>query len=352
VTETSRTRTQVALSGLTTLRVGGPARTLVTADMTEEVLETLAACDAAGDPVLVLGAGSNLVVADAGFAGTALSVRTRGVEVAVDGDHVRVAVAAGEPWDDLVARAVAEGWAGLEALSGIPGLVGATPVQNVGAYGHEVASCIVEVDVLDRATGLRTPWPAPQCGFGYRTSRFKRATGEYVVLGVVLRLRRTASAAPVAYQELADRLGVELGATAPAAEVREAVLALRRGKGMVLDDTDHDTWSVGSFFVNPVLDASPAATLPDGAPRWPAPDGRVKTSAAWLIERAGFARGFGGALTGGRASLSSKHTLAVTNRGAATTADVLVVARAVRDGVRERFGIVLEPEPTLVGCHL
>ena len=348
----TRAERDVALAGLTTLRVGGPAHTLVTAETTEEVVATLTACDGAGEPLLLLGGGSNLVVADTGFGGTVLAVRTRGFRADFDGDAVRLAVAAGEPWDALVARTVAEGWAGLEALSGIPGLTGATPVQNVGAYGCEVAGCVESVDVLDRATGERALWPAATCRFGYRTSIFKQATGEYAVLGVVLQLRRSTVGAPVAYRELADRLGVELGETAPAAQVREAVLALRRGKGMVLDDADHDTWSVGSFFVNPVLDAAPAGQLPTDAPRWPLTDGRVKTSAAWLIERAGFARGFGVELTQGRASLSTKHTLAVTNRGSASTGDVLHVARAVRDGVRDRFGVQLEPEPTLVGCHL
>jgi UDP-N-acetylmuramate dehydrogenase len=302
--------------------------------------------------VLLLGGGSNLVVADAGFDGTVLAVRHRGVAVRQAGDAVELSVAAGEPWDDLVARSVEGGWAGLEALSGIPGLVGATPVQNVGAYGQELASFVVSVDVLDRATGERSTWPAERCGFGYRTSRFKQQTGEFVILEVTLRLRRSPSSSPVGYPELAERLGVGLGSVAPAHEVRDAVLALRRGKGMVLDDDDHDTWSVGSFFVNPVLPPEVAAALPDDAPRWAQPDGRVKTSAAWLIQRAGFDRGFGAEITGGRAGLSGKHTLAVTNRGSATTADVLAVARAVRDGVSAELGVELEPEPTLVGCHL
>jgi UDP-N-acetylmuramate dehydrogenase len=276
-------------------------------------------------------------------------VRTRGVAVEADTcGGAWVAVAAGEPWDDLVARAVAEGWSGIEAMSGIPGSVGATPVQNVGAYGQEVADSIARVRTWDRVEGTQRTFAAADCGFAYRTSRFKREPGRYAVLEVTFQLRLGPTSPPIRYAELARTLGVEVGERAPATEVREAVLALRRGKGMVLDAADHDTWSAGSFFTNPVLDADAAARLPEGAPRWDAGDGRTKTSAAWLIEHAGFGRGYGA----GPARLSTKHPLALTNRGGATAADLLALAREVRDGVRRATGIELEPEPVLVGCSL
>jgi len=244
-----------------------------------------------------------------------------------------------------VARAVTEGWVGVEALSGIPGLVGATPIQNVGAYGQEVADTIASVRCWDRQTGeVRTLFHG-DCRFGYRTSRLKQEQGRWVVLEVVFQLRLGDLGAPVRYAELAGRLGVELGSRAPLADVRAAVLALRSGKGMVLDAPDHDTWSAGSFFTNPVL---AAGAVPEGAPAWPQPDGTVKTSAAWLIEHAGFTRGHGS----DRAALSGKHTLALTNRGGASAEDLLSLAREVRDGVRERFGVELVNEPVLVGCRL
>jgi UDP-N-acetylmuramate dehydrogenase len=330
----------------TTLRVGGPASELVEARTEEELVAAVRDADEAGTSVLVLGGGSNLLVSDDGFAGRVVAVRTAGVRAEVDacGGAV-VRVAAGEPWDALVERAVAEGWIGIEALSGIPGLVGATPIQNVGAYGQEVAGVIASVRCWDRqTTSVRTLFHA-DCGFGYRSSRFKQEPGRWVVLEVVLQLRLGDRSAPVTYAELADRLGIEVGDRSGTAAVRDAVLALRRGKGMVLDAEDHDTWSAGSFFTNPVVDAG---SVPAGAPAWVQPDGRVKTSAAWLIEHAGFSKGFGT----GPARLSGKHTLALTNRGQARAEDVLALARTVRDGVAERFGIVLENEPVLVGLEL
>lgn len=337
------------LAELTTLRVGGPATRLVEAHDEASLVEAVTAADAAGEPVLLVAGGSNLLVADEGFAGTVVLVRNRGVRVeSADAcAGATVTVAAGEPWDDLVARAVAEGWSGVEALSGIPGSTGATPIQNVGAYGQEVAQTVARVRVLDRVLrGVRT-FAAADCGFGYRWSRFKADPGRHVVLDVTFQLPLGDLGAPVAYAELARTLGVEVGQRAPATDVREAVLGLRRGKGMVLDAADHDTWSAGSFFTNPVLPES--FPLPEGAPRFPATEGRVKTSAAWLIQHAGFDRGHG---LPGTASLSTKHTLALTNRGGATAADVLALAREVRDGVRERFGIELENEPVLVGLEL
>ena len=340
-----RVATDVALAALTTLRLGGPALRLVEAETEAEVVEAVRAADAAGEPLLVLGGGSNVVVADAGFAGTVLHVRTRGLET--DPEHGLV-LAAGVDWDAAVELAVAEGYSGVEALSGIPGTVGASPIQNVGAYGQEVAQTLSWVRALDRHTGDVVELDREACRFSYRHSVFK-GSDRYVVLAVAFGLRHSRSGAPVRYAELARTLGVEIGAVAPTTEIRDAVLALRRSKGMVLDAADHDTWSAGSFFTNPVLDADLAARLlPDDAPRWPEADGRVKTSAAWLIERSGFSRGHGGP----RVRLSSKHTLALTNRGGATTAELVTLAREVRDGVRARFGITLVPEPVLVGVTL
>ena len=334
----------------TTLRLGGPADEWVTATTEAEIA---AALDT-DLPVLVLGGGSNLVVADDGFRGRVVEIATRGIspdveDAPADGPSscggVLVTVAAGESWDDVVALAVQKEWAGIEALSGIPGSVGATPIQNVGAYGQEVSQTIASVRVWDRRLrGVRT-FANADCGFGYRTSRFKADPGRHVVLSVTFQLRQGSLAGPVAYAELARALGVEVGERAPLADVRRAVLALRSGKGMVLDPADHDTWSAGSFFTNPVVAAD---GVPDGAPAWPQPDGRVKTSAAWLIEHAGFAKGHGT----DRVALSGKHTLALTNRGDATTADLLALAREVRDGVEARFGIRLVNEPVLVGCSL
>lgn len=348
----------VALRDHTTLRLGGPAARWVRAETEDEVVSAVRACDDAGEPVLVLGGGSNLVVADTGFPGTVVEVATRGVrpDEADDADPacggVLVRVAAGESWDAFVSRAVAGGWIGVEALTGIPGSVGATPIQNVGAYGQEVSQTIAAVRTWDRETAAVRTFAAAECGFGYRDSRFKAerrgAGSRFVVLEVTFQLRRGTLGAPIAYAELARALGVEPGDRAPLADVAAAVRGLRARKGMVLDDADHDTWSAGSFFTNPILDAADAALLPDDAPRWDHPDGRVKTSAAWLIERAGFARGHGGPA----ASLSTKHTLALTNRGEARTADLLALAAEVRDGVRDRFGVTLEPEPVLVGCTL
>jgi UDP-N-acetylmuramate dehydrogenase len=345
----------VPLATFTTLRVGGPARRMVTATTTDAVIDAVSECDGRQEPVLVLSGGSNLLVGDAGFEGTVVRIATRGIHVddssACGGVTLRVA--AGEPWDDVVALAVQRGWIGVEALSGIPGSSGATPVQNVGAYGQEVAETIATVRTWDRQEGRIRTFAAADCEFGYRTSRFKqerfRGGPRIVVLEAAFQLRLGDLGAPIRYAELAAVLAVRLGARAPLEHVRAAVLELRGRKGMVLDDDDPDTWSAGSFFTNPVLDEVQAAALPPGAPRWPMPDGCVKTSAAWLIEHAGFSRGYG---LPGPAALSTKHTLAVTNRGEASATDLLRLAREVRDGVRSTYGIVLQPEPVLVGCTL
>jgi UDP-N-acetylmuramate dehydrogenase len=343
--------TVTRLADLTTLRLGGPAGAVVEAATTAELVESVRSLDAAGEHVLVVGGGSNLVVADEGFPGTVVLVRTAGVTHHDLGDgRTDVRVAAGEAWDPLVEQLVGEGLAGLEPLSGIPGLVGATPIQNVGAYGTEVARTVVAVDVLDRTTGREGTLDPADCGFGYRTSALKTHP-RHLVTGVTFRLRHRETSDPVAYDELARALGVPLGGSAPLAEVRAAVLDLRRGKGMVLDPDDPDTVSAGSFFTNPVVEASVADGLPDGAPRWPAGDGRVKLSAAWLIERAGFPRGY----AYGRARISTKHTLALTNPYApdgATTAELLALAAQVVAAVRLAFDVRLTPEPVLVGCSL
>ncbi|MCH1865221.1 UDP-N-acetylmuramate dehydrogenase [Nocardioides sp. CFH 31398] len=350
------------LADRTTLRLGGPARRWVTATTTDALVEAVAGADEGGEPVLVLGGGSNLVVADDGVDGVVVEVATRGVRTDTDptgapstdpacGGEL-VTVAAGEDWDAFCARAVASGWVGVEALSGIPGSVGATPVQNVGAYGQEVAQTIWSVLTWDRRERRRRTLPAADCGFGYRDSRFKREPGRWVVLEVTFQLRRGDLGAPVRYAELARALGVEEGGRAPLAAVRDAVLGLRRGKGMVLDDADPDTWSAGSFFTNPVLDDDAAAALPEDAPRWPVEGGGVKTSAAWLIQHAGFDRGHGLERPGATVGLSTKHTLALTNRGGATAEELLALAREVRDGVEAAYGVRLVNEPVLVGCTL
>ncbi len=333
----------------TTLRVGGPAREMITIDTEAELVETVRTLDARGEPLLILGGGSNLLIGDAGFDGTVIKIATRGIDedtAACSG--AVVTVSAGEPWDPLVGYAIERGWSGLEAMSGIPGLVGATPIQNVGAYGADVSELISIVRTLDRSTGqIKTLFPI-ECGFGYRTSRFKSDPGRFLVLSVTFQLRLGSMSQPIRYLELARALGIEVGQRAPASEVRQAVLALRTTKGMVLVEDDHDTWSAGSFFTNPLISFAKARSLPPDAPRFHQSDGMIKTSAAWLIERAGFGKGFGN----GAARLSSKHTLALTNRGGATAADLLSLARKIRAGVQAKFGIQLVPEPVLVGCEL
>ncbi|GAA3142922.1 UDP-N-acetylmuramate dehydrogenase [Planomonospora alba] len=339
----------VRLAPYTTLGLGGPARAFVEAGSAEELVELVAEADRTGEPVLVLGGGSNLVVSDEGFDGLVVRVASRGV--AADGDLVTAA--AGEDWDALVERAVAEGRSGIECLAGIPGQVGSTPIQNVGAYGQDVSQTITAVRVYDRPAGRVRDLTAAECAFAYRHSVFKREPGRYVVLAVTYALPRDGGlSGPVAYRELALRLGVELGERVPLAEARQAVLGLRAGKGMVLDPADPDTRSAGSFFTNPVLTGQEAAELElraPGFPRWDMPGGAVKVPAAWLIENAGFPRGY----RRGPARISTKHTLALTNPElAARTEDLLDLAREVRDGVREKFGVTLVNEPVLIGARL
>ena len=317
------------LAPLTTLRLGGPARELIEARSESEVIE------AARGASLILAGGSNVVIADAGVPGTVARIVTRGIER----DGARLTVAAGEEWDPLVAMCVAEGLQGFECLSGIPGSVGATPIQNVGAYGQEVAETVESVRVYDRETGRVEDMSPAECGFVYRGSVFKYHDRR-IVLSVTFRLNESAQSGPLRYAELARALDVPIGGSAPLTDVRQAVLGLRRGKGMVIDPDDPDSVSAGSFFTNPIL-----STAPEGAPAWPAPDGRVKTSAAWLIEQAGFHKGYGN----GRVGISTKHTLALVNRGGATTAELMSLAHEIAAGVHDRFGIALHPEPVLVG---
>ncbi len=351
-------RTDAPLAPLTTLRLGGPADRLVTVESAADVVDAVREADAADERLLLLAGGSNLVIADEGFPGLVVRVATSGIDQASGEDgRVRVTVQAGEEWDGVVAAAVADGLAGIECLSGIPGSTGATPIQNVGAYGQDVSATVATVRVLDRRTGAVEDLPPEACGFAYRSSAFKGAD-THVVLAVTFSLARAGAAEPIRYAELARALDVEVGATAPLEEVRAAVLGLRRAKGMVIDPDDPDSVSDGSFFTNPILTAADFEALERrvgerlGAdthpPRFPEPDGRVKTSAAWLIERAGFSKGYGD----GRVGISAKHALALVNRGGATTAELVALAREIAGGVREAFGVALRPEPTLVGVSL
>nr|WP_246600515.1 UDP-N-acetylmuramate dehydrogenase [Skermania piniformis] len=346
----ARVRADVALAELTTLRVGGPVPLLAECDSAEVLVETLRVVDAAGIPTLLVAGGSNLLIGDRGFPGVAVRIANAELELSDD----RVVAGAGAVWDEVVAATVAAGAGGLECLSGIPGSAGATPVQNVGAYGVEVASLLRRVRLLDRRAGV-VRWVTPdELGFGYRTSVLKRRD-DAVVLAVEFALRPDGSSAPLRYGELARRLDAADGARRPAGMVRDAVLTLRRGKAMLLDPDDHDTWSVGSFFTNPVVPAAAAAEVlatirarvgDIAIPQYPAAAG-TKLSAGWLIEQAGFGKGFPGPAAPAR--LSTKHTLALTNRGTASAADLVELARTVRAGVAAAFGVTLEPEPVLVG---
>ncbi|MFH9010690.1 UDP-N-acetylmuramate dehydrogenase [Streptomyces sp. NPDC017943] len=343
------------LAPLTTFRLGGPATRLVTATTDDEVIAAVREADETGTPLLVIGGGSNLVIGDKGFDGTALVIATKGFSL----DGTTLELAAGEVWTDAVARTVEAGLAGIECLAGIPGSAGATPIQNVGAYGQEVSATITEVVAYDRRTGETVTLSNEECAFSYRHSRFKSDPEHYVVLRVRFALEDAEGlSAPLRYAETARALGVEPGDRVPLAQARETVLKLRAGKGMVLDPEDHDTWSAGSFFTNPILTDADFETfrarvrdrLGDGAepPAYPAGEGRTKTSAAWLIDKAGFTKGYGE----GPARISTKHTLALTNRGSATTEDLLALAREVVAGVHEAFGITLVNEPVTVGVSL
>jgi UDP-N-acetylmuramate dehydrogenase len=336
---------QTTLAELTTMRLGGPASEYEVARATDHLVSLIRDADAAGKPVLVMGGGSNLVVSDQGFDGLVVQVATSGLRIHRDD----VMVDAGVEWDPVVVASLDAGLAGLEPLSGIPGSAGGTPVQNVGAYGGLTSDLLGRLTVYDRASGTIEQWAPDRCGFGsHRQSVFKH-TDRYVVLDVTFRLTRSVRSRPIHYAGLAGRLAIAPGATAPTSAVRDAVLTLRRERGMVLDADDHDTWSVGSFFLNPVLTSVPGRAL--DCPRFPDPLG-TKLSAAWLIDHAGFPRGYGHDWGRGTVALSSKHALAVTNRGGATTAEVMEFAAHIRDGVEQRFDIRLGPECDLVNCKL
>jgi UDP-N-acetylmuramate dehydrogenase len=349
-----------ALADYTTLGLGGRARSFVSATTEGGLIGAVRAADAAAEPVLLIGGGSNLVISDEGFPGTVVHVNTRGIGYApVDGDDgaVDVTVAAGEDWDDVVAATVAEGLAGLESLSGIPGRAGATPIQNVGAYGREVAEVITRVRVYDRREDEILVLGNEECAFAYRTSLFKSTAARYVVLDVTFRLAAQPLSLPVKYAELAAELGVPLGEGASVGEVRSAVLKIRGRKGMVLSPGDPDTRSAGSFFTNPIISAADFAAVEAAAaaraagpvPKYDAGEGLVKVPAAWLIEHAGFAKGYGAPAP---ARVSSKHTLALVNTGDATTADLLALAREIVSGVHSAYGVTLTPEPILIGVSL
>ncbi|MEV7365695.1 UDP-N-acetylmuramate dehydrogenase [Streptomyces sp. NPDC091299] len=343
------------LAPLTTFRLGGPATRLITATTDAEVIAAVREADGAGTPLLLIGGGSNLVIGDKGFEGTALRIATDGFRL----DGAELELAAGEVWTDAVARTVEAGLAGVECLAGIPGLAGATPIQNVGAYGQEVSSTISEVIAYDRRTQETVTLSSAECAFSYRHSRFKADPERFVVLRVRFRLEDAQGlSGPVKYAETARALGVGPGDRVPLAAARETVLKLRAGKGMVLDPEDHDTWSAGSFFTNPILAdeefaafrARVSERLGEGTepPAYAAGEGHTKTSAAWLIDKAGFTKGYGT----GPARISTKHTLALTNRGGATTEDLLALAREVVAGVRDAFGVTLVNEPVTVGVSL
>src|SRR6478609_3997630 len=350
------------LSQLTTSAVGGPAGTFIEARTEGEVIDAVRSADAAGEQLLIISGGSNLLVSDDGYPGTVVKIASEGFTVNAEDScgGVAVVVQAGHNWDRLVEYAVRHAWSGIEALSGIPGSTGATPVQNVGAYGAEVSQTIAAVRTWDRERNAVQTFTNSELEFGYRDSILKRTTVDgsprYVVLTVEFQLPLGRMSAPIRYAELARALGVEQGQRAYSNDVRREVLRLRASKGMVLDPADRDTYSTGSFFTNPIVPSSVADGLPENAPRYPGgSDGLIKLSAAWLIDHAGFGKGFGledGSVSGGRASLSTKHTLAITNRGSASAADMVAIAREVRAGVVGRFGIELHPEPLLIGLTL
>lgn len=336
------------LSEYTSLRLGGPAQRLIHARTEEELIAAITEADTAGEPVLILGGGSNILVADEGFHGTVIRIETTGNSYEFDAcSGGMIQVAAGEDWDGFVQFILNKGWAGLETLSGIPGTVGAAPIQNIGAYGHEVAENIARVRTYDRREKAIKTFTANECGFAYRTSIFKADPDRYVILDVTFQLRKGLESLPLQYKELVDLLGVEIGTRVDVRKVRDAVLLLRNKKGMLLTGSNANK-SAGSFFTNPIISAEKALTLPDNAPRWIQQDGRVKTSAAWLIENSGIKKGH----QHGGAKVSDLHVLALTNVGDATALEVLQLARVVAESVRAEFGIELEPEVRFVGVTL
>jgi UDP-N-acetylmuramate dehydrogenase len=342
----------VPLAPFTTLRLGGPAASLVEVGTEAEAVAAVRAADAEGIPVLLVGGGSSLVVGDAGWPGLAVLLRSAGRHVTPGPAGVSLTVQAGEPWDAVAELAVAEGWCGLECLSGVPGSAGAAAVENIAAFGQELADTVAAVRVLDRDAGEVLDLAAAACRFGYRDSLFLRSQ-RYVVLAVTVRLRASARSGPIQYAEVADALGLPIGATAPLADVRDAVLDLRRRSGRLVDPADPDTWSVGSFFVNPILPPAEldqfASRLPAGTsyPSWPTAEG-TKLSAAWLVRGCGIGPGYGGE----RVRVSRWHPLALVHRGGGSTAELLALARTIRDSVHDRYGVGLPTQPRFVGVSL
>jgi UDP-N-acetylmuramate dehydrogenase len=335
------------LRDFTSLRVGGPAKNFVEAHNEEEII---AALNSAGDsPVLILGGGTNVLVSDAGFEGTVIHITNNSLVAEVDAcSGATLTIGAGENWDDFVALTIERGFAGLETLSGIPGTIGAAPIQNIGAYGHEVAEFITRVRTYDRKAKAVKTFTNSECEFEYRSSIFKRDPGQFIILDVQFQIRIGDSSDPITYLELARKLDTQLGEKAPVHQVRQAVLELRASKGMLLSPEDRDSWSAGSFFTNPIVSQQEADKLPNAAPKWPLIDGQVKISAAWLIENAGMHKGD----EVGGARISTKHVLALTNAGDATATDLIELAKSAQAKVYEKFGIKLEPEVNLVGLSL
>ena len=335
------------LNKYTSLRVGGPAKSIINVSTEDEIISAI---EAAGDsPILIIGGGSNVLVSDQGFDGTVIHIANNQAESEVDAcSGATLTIGAGENWDEFVRTTISRGFAGLETLSGIPGTVGAAPIQNIGAYGHEVSEFITRVRTYDREAKAVKTFTNSECEFEYRNSIFKRTPGRYIVLSVQFQIRRGETSTPITYAELAKKLTIEVGEKAPVVDVRNAVIELRAAKGMLLNPDDKDSWSAGSFFTNPIVSLEIASTLPEVAPKWPLTDGRVKTSAAWLIEHSGIDKGH----AHGGARVSTKHVLALTNSGNATAEELIALAREVRTAVQAKFGITLEPEVNLVGLAL
>ena len=334
------------LSNFTTLGVGGPAAKIIHAKTEAELISAVKSADEAKTPLLILGGGSNVLISDSGFAGTVIRVETTGNSFEIDAcSGGTLTVSAGSDWDEFVAFTIEKGLANLESLSGIPGTVGGAPIQNIGAYGHEVSEVIARVRTFDRKLQEVKTFTASECKFGYRSSIFKAELNRYVILDVTFQLRIGEASLPIGYAELANELGVELGGRVEITKVRSAVLKLRSAKGMLINEGIN---SAGSFFMNPILDKGAAEKLPSNAPRWPMPDGKVKTSAAWLMEHAGVSKG--DQLAG--AQISPKHVLALSNSGDATAKDLIELAKSAQEKVRAKFGIVLQSEVQLVGLSL
>ena len=335
------------LSKYTSLRVGGPAQKIVQVATEAQII---AAIEEAGDsPILIMGGGTNVLIADSGFAGTVIRISNNSIQAEVDAcSGATLTIGAGEDWDAFVITTIQSGFAGLETLSGIPGTVGAAPIQNIGAYGHEVSEFVTRVRTYDRQEKAIKTFTNGECQFSYRNSLFKSHPGRYVVLDVQFQIRRGEMSDPITYLELAKKLGVDPGEKATVIDTRNAVMALRGSKGMLLNSEDHDSWSAGSFFTNPIISQQAADALPNAAPKWPLNDGRVKISAAWLIENSGMHKGD----EVGGARISTKHVLALTNSGTATASDIAQLARQARDHVLQAYGITLEAEVNLVGIEI